>query len=229
MSDPQALPQLALFDLDHTLIPIDSDYEWGVFTTALGWNDAQAFTRRNEAFFAQYRAGTLDIHAYIRFATQALCQRDATEAEATHALFMRDVVQKVIKPRALELVQAHQRAGDAVVIVTATNEFVTRPIAQAFGVSELIAVKLAQDALSGWYTGEIDGTPSFREGKITRVQEWLDARGLGWGDVESSFYSDSINDLPLLERVNHPVATNPDPRLRDIASQRGWRILDLFD
>lgn len=220
--------KLALFDLDHTLIPIDSDYEWGVFTTALGWNDPAEFSHRNEAFYAQYQAGTMDIHAYIRFATRALCQQGAIKSEAAHALFMRDVVQKSIQPAALDLVRQHQAAGDAVIIVTATNAFVTRAIAQAFGVPELMAVNLARDPASGWFTGEIEGTPSFREGKVTRVQEWLRQRHLDWADVESTFYSDSINDLPLLAQVSHPVATNPDARLRAIAQERGWRILELF-
>jgi HAD superfamily hydrolase (TIGR01490 family) len=220
--------KLALFDLDHTLIPIDSDYEWGVFTTALGWNDPAEFSHRNDAFYAQYKAGTMDIHEYIRFATHALCQHSAIKSEATHAMFMRDVVQKVIKPKALELVRQHQSADDVVIIVTATNEFVTRAIAQAFGVAELMAVNLVRDPQTGWFTGEIAGTPSFREGKVTRVQEWLVERQLDWSDVESTFYSDSINDLPLLAKVTHPVATNPDARLRAIARERGWRILDLF-
>lgn len=220
--------KLALFDLDHTLIPMDSDYEWGVFTTALGWNDAAEFTRRNEVFYEQYKAGTLDIFEYVRFATAAVRRQGATHSEAAHAEFMRAVVQKAIQPQALDLVQQHQAAGDEVVIVTATNEFVTRPIASAFGVPELIAINLARDPASGWFTGEIDGTPSFREGKVVRVEQWLQARGLTWRDVDSTFYSDSTNDLPLLEKVTCPVATNPDERLRAMALERGWRILDLF-
>jgi len=220
--------KLALFDLDHTLIPVDSDYEWGVFTTKLGWNDATEFTRRNEAFFAQYKDGTLDIRTYIRFATAALRQQGAILSEAAHVHFMRAVVQNVIMPQALALVRQHQDAGDRVVIVTATNEFVVRPIAQAFGVAELIAINLARDPATGWFNGEILGTPSFREGKVARVQEWLDQQQLDWNGFESTFYSDSINDLPLLERVSYPVATNPDDRLRAIALARGWRILELF-
>jgi HAD superfamily hydrolase (TIGR01490 family) len=220
--------KLTLFDLDHTLIPTDSDYEWGVFTTALGWNEAADFTRRNDAFFAQYKAGTLDIHAYVRFATRAIRQQGASKSEAAHLDFMRTVVQKAMQPQALDLVRTHQAAGDAVVIVTATNEFVTRPIAAAFGVPDLIAINLQRDPATDWFTGEIDGTPSFREGKIARVQAWLAGRQLDWADVESTFYSDSINDLPLLEHVTHPVATNPDDRLRAIAQDRGWRILELF-
>ena len=218
---------LALFDLDHTLIPIDSDYEWGEFTIALGWCDATDFKRRNAEFFEHYRAGTLDIHDYVRFATQAIRTQGTANSIAAHARFMRDVVQKVIKAQALELVDRHRAAGDELVIVTATNEFVTRPIADAFGVSELIAVELERDA-DGNLTGEIQGTPSAREGKVARMEQWLAARGLGWDDVHSTFYTDSMNDLALLQKVNDPVATNPDPRLRALAQERGWRILDLF-
>jgi HAD superfamily hydrolase (TIGR01490 family) len=219
--------KLALFDLDHTLIPFDSDYEWNEFTIALGWRDGDAFRLANEAFFAQYRDGTLNIHDYVRFATQAIRDKGATESIAARARFMESVVLKGIQKPALDLVQGHQKAGDMVVIVTATNEFVTRPIADAFGVPELIAIDLTRDA-RGEFTGDILGTPSFREGKVVRVEAWLAARNLGWQDVESTFYSDSMNDLPLLEKATHPVATNPDERLRQLATQRGWRILDLF-
>jgi HAD superfamily hydrolase (TIGR01490 family) len=140
---------------------------------------------------------------------------------------MDSVVLKRIKKEALALVQDHQQAGHEVVIVTATNEFVTRPIAAALGVSELIAVELARDA-DGLITGEIQGTPSFREGKVTRVADWLAARQLDWEGVETWFYSDSMNDVPLLEKATHAIATNPDAGLRALATQRGWRILDLF-
>lgn len=219
--------KLALFDLDHTLIPIDSDYEWGEFTIALGWCDATEFKRRNVEFFEQYRAGTLDVHEYVRFATQAIRTQGAIKSEAAHVRFMGEVVQKVITVQAQALVQQHRAAGDELVIVTATNEFVTRPIAAAFGVQELIAVELERDA-QGWPTGEIKGTPSAREGKVTRMAQWLAARNLGWDDVETTFYTDSLNDLALLEKATHPVATNPDDRLRALATERGWRILDLF-
>lgn len=218
---------LALFDLDHTLIPFDSDYAWGEFTMARGWTNRDEFKRRNDAFYAQYQAGTLDIHEYVRFATAAVVAQGATNSIAAHADFMRDVVEKNIRASALELVRSHQAAGDTVVIITATNEFVTRPIARALGVEELIAVEL-EHAPDGWYSGDIRGTPSFREGKVQRMTEWLSARGLDWATVNSTFYSDSLNDLPLLEHVNTPVATNPDDRLRTLAVQRGWRILDLF-
>lgn len=219
--------RIALFDLDHTLIPIDSDYEWGEFTIALGWCDATEFKRRNAEFFAQYRAGTLDVHDYVRFATQAIREQGAVKSVAAHARFMGEVVQKTITKQARALVERHRVAGDELVIVTATNEFVTRPIADAFGVKELIAVELERDA-QGRLTGEIKGTPSAREGKVTRMEQWLAARNLGWSDVETTFYTDSMNDLALLEKATWPVATNPDEGLRALAMERGWRILDLF-
>ena len=219
--------RVALFDLDHTLLPIDSDYSWGVFTQEIGWTDPVVFKHRNDEFFAHYKAGTLDIHDYVRFATEALRLRGPAEAQAAHDRFMRTVIEPAIRPEALALVQEHRQRGEDVVIVTATNEFVTRPIAHAFGVDELIAVELARGP-DGWITGEIAGVPSAREGKVERVAQWLAARALDWNAVEATFYSDSINDLALLEAVDHPVATNPDLGLRGIAAARGWRILDLF-
>ena len=224
---PAPKPRLALFDLDHTLLPIDSDYSWGVFTQQIGWTDPVLFKKRNDEFFEHYKAGTLDIHDYVRFATEAVRLKGEQAAAAAHEQFMRDVIRPALHPEAMDLVRRHQQAGDMVAIVTATNEFVTRPIARAFGVEELIAVQLARGA-DGWITGEIEGVPSAREGKVERVAQWLAARGLGWDDIDATFYSDSINDLALLEKVDHPVATNPDRQLRAIAAQRGWRILDLF-
>ena len=221
------MKKLTLFDLDHTLIPLDSDHAWGEFTTRLGWTDADEFKRRNDAFYAQYKAGTLDIHEYIRFTTEAVRRQGPGASAQAHAQFMREVIAPAIRPQALDLIRQHQAAGDHVLIVTATNEFVTRPIAKALGVEELLAVQLARDA-QGWYTGEIEGIPTMRQGKVLRMEQWLADRQLGWGDVESTFYSDSMNDVPLLEKVDHPVATNPDPRLRALAQERGWRILDLF-
>ena len=222
---------LALFDLDHTLIPIDSDYAWGEFTTTLGWTDPVEFGRRNDEFFAHYRAGTLDIHDYVRFATDAVRTRGPAAAAEAHARFMQDVVQPVITDAARALIAQHRAAGDEIVIVTAPNEFVTRPIADALGVEELIAVQLENargaDGVD-WITGNIRGVPSAREGKVTRMEQWLAGRGLGWGDVRSTFYTDSMNDIALLEKVDHPVATNPDERLRALAQERGWRILDIF-
>ena len=221
--------RLALFDLDHTLIPLDSDYAWGEFTVALGWRDAHRFSEANDGFYADYKAGTLDIHRYVRFATDAVREHGLAASMKAHERFMREVIEPAMREPARALLRRHQAAGDTVVIVTATNEFVTRPIAQAFGVNELIAIELERDA-RGEPTGAIRGTPSFREGKIARVEQWLAARGLDWSRVQhSTFYSDSINDLPLLEKVHEPVATNPDARLRAIALERGWRTLNLFE
>lgn len=219
---------LALFDLDHTLIPMDSDHAWGRFTVSLGWRDAETFGAANERYYRQYQSGTLDIHDYIRFATAALREQGMAAAHQARQRYMDEVVRPHIRPAALELLAQHRAQGDALVIVTATNAFVTRPIADALGVDELIAIDLETDA-QGLPTGSIRGTPSFREGKVARVEQWLAARGLSWADVgRSTFYSDSINDLPLLERVTHPVATNADERLLAIAQQRGWRLLNLF-
>ncbi|MGZ5269168.1 MAG: HAD family hydrolase [Ramlibacter sp.] len=209
------------------LLPIDSDYSWGEFTQAIGWTDPVVFKQRNDDFYEHYKAGTLDVHDYVRFATEAIRLRGRAEALAARDRFMREVIAPALRPEARALLQQHRQAGDQLVIVTATNEFVTRPIADAFGVDELIAVRLATGS-DGWISGDIDGVPSMREGKVARLGEWLAARGLGWDTVEATFYSDATNDLPLLERVDHPVATNPDERLRAIARQRGWRILDLF-
>jgi len=223
--------RIAFFDLDHTLLPIDSDYSWGVFTTRIGWTEPVEFARRNAAFYAQYQAGALDIHDYVRFATEAVRLRGRSAALAAREQFMQTVVMPAIRAEALELVRSHQSAGDTVAIITATNEFVTRPIADAFGVSELMAVELEHDTATGgtgWLTGEIRGVASAREGKVVRVSQWLAQRGLHWDGVHVTFYSDSTNDLPLLEKAHTPVATNPDAQLRAIAGSRGWRILDLF-
>ncbi len=219
---------LTLFDLDETLLPLDSDHAWGEFVIRLGWVDEAAFRRRNDEFFAQYKAGALDIHAYVAFATEPLRERGPQAAAAAHAQFMREVIEPALHPRALALVREHQQRGDAVALVTATNDFVTAPIARAFGIDTLIAVRL-EHGPGGTITGRIAGTPSYREGKVTRVSEWLTASGRGWRDFECiSVYSDSPNDLPLLERATDPVATNPSPALEAVARERGWRILRLF-
>ena len=219
--------KLALFDLDHTLLPIDSDQSWGDFTIRLGWTDPVHFKQKNDGFYADYVAGCLDIHAYVRFATQAFRERGAEQANTAHQQFMRDIIQPAIRPEALALVDKHRRAGETLVIITATNEFVTRPIAHAFGIDHLIAVQLTRDE-TGWFTGDIEGVPTLKEGKVQRLQQWLNAQGLSWADVDATFYSDSRNDIPLLERVNHPVATNPDDTLRAVAREKGWPILELF-
>jgi HAD superfamily hydrolase (TIGR01490 family) len=222
-------PGLCLFDLDDTLLPIDSDHAWGEFMIRLGWVDEADFRTRNDAFYEQYKRGQLDVHAYIAFATEPLRARDARTLAEGHARFMREVVAPQIRPAALELVRSHRCRGDLVGLVTATNEFITAPIAAAFGIAHLIALELERDA-QGRYTGRIRGTPTYREGKVVRVGEWLAAQGRDWGDFAAiTVYSDSMNDLPLLARAHHPVATNPSPALEALARERHWRILRLFD
>lgn len=219
---------LCLFDLDHTLLPIDSDHTFGEFIVRQGWVEPESFRTANNAFYARYQAGTLDIHEYIEYATRPWRERPTEEMAAAQARFMVEDIEPAIRPEALDLVREHQARGDLVAIITATNEFVTTPIARAFGVDHLLAVRLARDA-AGRYTGAIEGTPSFREGKVTRTAEWLSGMGLAFDDFERiSMYSDSANDLPLMERATEPVATNPAPSLETIARERGWRILQLF-
>lgn len=219
---------LTLFDLDGTLIPVDSDHAFGHFMVEVGWADAASWGQRNDEFFAQYNAGQLDLPAYVEFATSVWRSRPLAQVLAMRERFIDRVLKPALRPEAQALVQRHREAGDLIAIVTATNEFVTEPFAQAFGVGHLIAVRLARDA-QGAYTGAIEGVPSFRDGKIERVQQWLQSLGAQWQQFERvTFYSDSTNDLPLLERVSHPVATNPSPSLARIASERGWPQLQLF-
>ena len=219
---------IALFDLDHTLLPLDSDYQWADFLARTGRvGDPAEAIRLNEDLMERYNQGLLTAEESAEFMLGLLTNASQEELLAWQDEFMQAVILPSISSAARELLAQHQDQGHLVAIVTATNEFITRPIAKAFGVNELIATNLAREE-GGWITGEIAGTPSFREGKVARVEQWLAERQLGWDGVESTFYSDSMNDVPLLEKVDHPVATNPDPRLRALAQERGWRILDLF-
>jgi HAD superfamily hydrolase (TIGR01490 family) len=221
--------ELVLFDLDGTLIHTDSDHAFGDFLIQEGWVDGAEFKTRNDAFYADYLAGKLDLPAYVTFSTSAWRKRPAVEALAVRERFMQQVMQPAITHKALELVRSHQQKGHLVAIVTATNEFVTIPIAQAFGIEHLIALQLVQQA-DGVYTGDIKGVPTFREGKIQRVEHWLNQLGCQRADFAAVHcYSDSINDLPLLEWATHPVATNPGQTLEAVAQQRAWPILRLFE
>jgi HAD superfamily hydrolase (TIGR01490 family) len=228
---------VALFDLDGTLIDFDSDHAWGEFCCTLGWADAHDYRAANQRFYDDYRAGCLDIEAYLRFALAPLVGRPWRELQQAQARFFDAVVRPRLKPATWQLVERHRRLGHLLAIVTATNSFVTRPIAAAFGIDDLIANEPELHAGAGpqgdaalpAFTGRALGIPSFREGKIARVEQWLQARcGRALADCESWFYSDSINDVALLERVDHPVATNPDARLRALALQRGWPVLEPF-
>ena len=219
---------LCLFDLDHTLLPIDSDHAWGEFMIAIGWVGAEEFRRGNQEAYEQYQVGRLDIDAWIDFASKPFRVRSESERRDAQQRFMREVIAPVTRPAATDLVRAHRERGDLIALVTATNDFVTAPIAAAFGIDTLIATRLERDA-AGTITGRIDGAPSYREGKVARVGQWLAAEGRGWGDFERiSVYSDSLNDLPLLDRATDPCATNPSPELERVARERGWRILKLF-
>lgn len=218
---------LCLFDLDHTLLTLDSDHAWGEFMITLGWADAQVHRAANDAFYAQYQAGRLDLHAYIDFATRPWRDRPAAELAQAQARFMREVIEPAIPQAARALVNEHRARGDRIAIVTATNEFITAPIARSFDVAALIAIELERDG-SGRVTGRIRGVPSYREGKVARVHHWLAADGLSTADfARISVYSDSPNDLPLLEMATDAVATNASPELEAVARERGWRLLNL--
>lgn len=223
------MTKLTLFDLDHTLLPLDSDYEWGQFMTRIGAVDPVEFKRRNGEFYEQYQAGTLDPVAYLEFAFGTLAQFPRPQLDAWHRQFMDEVIRPALKPSALDLVRRHRDAGDLVVIVTATNRFVTAPIAGAFGVEHLIAAEPEVDD-AGNITGAFRGTPPYGAGKVVNLEKWLAARGQSLDGFDSStFYSDSQNDIPLLQAVTHPVATNPNALLGAHAKARGWPILNLFN
>lgn len=219
---------LALFDLDGTLIPGDSDHAFGEFMIELGWVDDGSWRRRNNAFFADYQRGELDLPSYIDFTTSAWRARSPQEQAQAQCDFIERRIRPQLLPPALELIERHRQAGDLLAVVTATNEFVTGPIAAALDIEHLLAVRLVRTPEGAW-TGRINGVPTYQAGKITRVTQWLHDLGHDWSDFEQTwFYSDSMNDVPLLERVTHPVATNPSSALREWAQERGWPVLDLF-
>ena len=221
--------KLALFDLDHTLLPIDSDFEWGEFLCRVGAVDAARFKRRNEEFFAQYQAGTLDPVEYLEFSLGTLATFEPERLAELQQQYMTEVVMPNILPAARALLQKHLDAGDLVAIVTATNHFVVAPIAQAFGVEHLIAAMPERDA-AGRITGKLLGTPTQGEGKIVHTKAWLEKLGHSLDSFESvHFYSDSHNDLPLLSIVSHPIATNPNAKLSEHATAQGWPLIHLFN
>jgi HAD superfamily hydrolase (TIGR01490 family) len=225
MTMPSAT-RLVLFDLDNTLLSGDSDYEWGQYLVDRGVLDRDEYEAQNNVFFEQYKAGTLDIHEYLQFALGALARHSPEELEGWLDAFMQERIRPMIGPRAVELVRRHTGAGDLCAVVTATNSFVTAPIAREFGIPHLIATEPERSGRS--FTGRVSGTPCFREGKIVRVRAWLDSLGQpleGFG--HSTFYSDSLNDLPLLCLVNNPVAVDPDDSLAAEAARRGWPVISL--
>ena len=221
--------KLALFDLDHTLLPIDSDYEWGQFLVRIGAVDALEYKRRNDDFFAQYQQGVLDPVEYLEFALGTLARYPRSELDAMHAQYMQEVIIPAIRPQARALVQRHLDGGDLVAIITATNHYITAPIAQAFGVEHHIAAMPALDD-DGRLTGKLAGTPTSGPGKVTHMDAWLESLGRPFASFERSwFYSDSHNDIPLLSVVSDPVATNPNAALAQHAHANGWPLLHLFN
>jgi len=220
---------LAIFDLDHTLLPLDSDHEWGEFLARVGAVDGDAYRARNDAFFAQYNAGVLDPVEYLEFALGTLAGFPRHELDRLHDQYMREVIRPAITPQALKLVREHQDAGDLVAIITATNHFITAPIAAAFGVEHHIAAMPEVDA-AGRLTGRLAGTPTSGPAKITHMHAWLERLGRPFGGfTRSTFYSDSHNDIPLLSIVSHPVATNPSAALARHAREQGWPTIQLFN
>ena len=217
---------LALFDLDNTLLACDSDYEWGQFLVTRGVLERDAYEAQNAAFYEQYKAGVLDIHEFLGFALRPLAEHAPEDLDRWHGEFMLARIRPAMGAPAKALVQRHLAAGDLCAVVTATNSFVTGPIAREFGVPHLVATEPERSA--GRFTGRVAGMPCFREGKIVRVEAWLAGQGRRLQDFpQSTFYSDSHNDLPLLERVSHPVAVDPDAALAAEAARRGWPVISL--
>ena len=218
--------KLVLFDLDNTLLSDDSDFQWAQFLISKGVLDREVYEARNQVFFDNYKAGTLDIFEFLDFQLAPLARHAREVLDAWHQEFMATVIRPVITQKARDLVNRHLAEDSIVAIVTATNVFVTSPIAREFGIPHLIGTVPAQEG--GRFTGKPRGTPAFQKGKIERVEAWLESMGLWWGAFESTyFYSDSRNDLPLLEIVSHPVAVDPDDTLRAHAESKGWPIISL--
>jgi HAD superfamily hydrolase (TIGR01490 family) len=217
--------RLALFDLDNTLLGGDSDHAWGDYLCERGILDAATYKTRNDEFYQDYLAGTLNMTDYLNFTLDILGRTDMAQLEQWHRDFMRDCIEPIMLPKALELIARHREAGDKLVVITATNRFVTAPIVARLGIDTLLATEC--EMADGRYTGRTTDVPCFREGKVTRLDRWLQENDFTLDD--SYFYSDSLNDLPLLEKVAHPVAVDPDAKLRAEAQNRGWPVITLRD
>lgn len=223
ITDSRYPVRLAIFDLDNTLLAGDSDYTWGQFLVNKKLVDAKAYTAVNDRFYQEYKAGTLNIEEYLSFSLAPLTRYTMAELAELHREFMQDYIEPMILPKALALLKQHREAGDYLLIITATNSFVTKPIAARLGVDDI----LASDAeiVDNRYTGRGTGTACFQDGKVIRLHDWLATHRYSLDSAY--FYSDSINDLPLLEQVPNPVAVDPDERLTKIACERGWTIMSL--
>lgn len=216
---------LAIFDLDNTLIANDSDYLWGEFLVSKGYVDGEAFAQKNAQFFEDYKAGTLDIFAYQRFALEPLSQQSMATLNQWHQEFMAEYIEPIILPKALKLIEEHKAKGDELMIITATNTFITRPIGLRYGIETLLGTE--GEIKNHRYTGDVDGTPTFQEGKVIRLNQWLQKHNKTLQG--SYFYSDSHNDLPLLKKVDHPVIVDGDEKLVAYAEQHNWPCISLRD
>jgi HAD superfamily hydrolase (TIGR01490 family) len=217
--------KLALFDLDNTLLAGDSDFEWAQYLIEQGVLDREVYEARNQTFYDQYRAGTLDIHEFLDFQLKPLARHPRVQLDRWREDYFRRKIRPMMTRKARDLVASH--AADARAVVTATNSYVTRPIVSDFGIEHLVATD-PEELSTGEFTGKVRGLPAFREGKVARVEAWLSDLRLGWSSFsETWFYSDSLNDLPLLSRVTHPVAVDPDETLKEHALAQGWPIISL--
>ena len=214
---------LAIFDLDNTLLSGDSDYGWGKFLVDQRLVDREQYEQANKKFFQDYQQGVLDIYEYSAFSFAPLAERSMEELQQLHQRFMQEVVRPMMGDRAKDLVAKHRNQGHVLLVITATNSFITRPIVQAFGIDHLLATE--PKIVNGRYSTEIDGIPCYKEGKVQRLDQWLQDNNQSLDD--SWFYTDSINDQALLERVTHPVAVDPDDKLRVLAGERGWQVISL--
>lgn len=218
--------RLALFDLDNTLLAGDSDFEWAEFLISQGVLDRELHQARNAKFYEDYKLGTLDIHAFLEFQLKPLSMHPRTQLDAWHRQYMETKVRPMMTEKSRALVEKHRAAGDLMMVITATNGFVTEPIAREFGIEHLIAT--VPEEVDGEFTGRVSGIPSFKEGKVTRLKQWLEGHGKSLADFEETFfYSDSLNDLPLLKIVGRPVAVDPDATLRAYAEEAGWPVITL--
>lgn len=215
--------KIAIFDLDNTLLAGDSDYLWGEFLVEQGLVDGDEYRRENDRFYAEYKAGTLDIYEFLAFSLKPLSEHDFDTLQRLHEQFMEEKIRPIMLPAAFLLIEEHKRAETTPLIITATNRFVTEPIAREFGVETILATE--PEFLNNRYTGKVTGTPCFRHGKVERLNQWLQETGMNL--KESWFYSDSHNDIPLLSLVSHPVAVDPDHSLKQHAEQQGWDIISL--
>lgn len=220
---PNKMNNLAIFDLDNTLLAGDSDALWGQFIAQHGHVNKEEYERENLRFYEAYKAGTLDIYEFLEFSLKPLSELDMAELTRLHQIFMQESILPIISQQARDLVDYHRENGDILLIITATNRFITAPIAKEFGIENLLATEA--EIINNQYTGKVSGTPCFQEGKVIRLNEWLVQTGY---TLENSwFYSDSHNDIPLLEKVNFPIAVDPDEKLTEHAEHKGWKILQL--